>query len=481
MTEETDPRTDLLSQKSPKDSDTSQEENLESTDSSWFSNYLDYLDPRDFIQKAVLKAHHALEQTRLSWLERQEKLNQNDDTPNESLGADQVLTVKTEQLGTAAQASGEILEPWGNDLPGGRNPKGMAPLGRWGRDILGEPYQAMTMQMRQDDEGAVFATLVKRTPKASLSTLEKERSGLLPGREIKQAPKCAFLFLHGRNDYFFQVELAAQLSGMGAAFYALDLRKFGRSLRPGQTIGYADDLSVYDQEIDRSINTIRAEHPGLPIVLAGHSMGGLVATLWAYHHPGELAGLLLDSAWLELQTLSAMRPAVLQVVSKIAAIKPRATVTQSKSDAYGRSLLGGRASSEFEIPESLIDFPDDPSVCGWKYFTQWKRPFSYPVPASWLQAILQGQTTVEQKVHLDCPVLSLCSTTSHAENWGPDIFRSDVILNADLIAERSAKLSNQVTIERFAGRHDLFLSDRDVRVQAYQATRRWLKNYIFCS
>ena len=85
------------------------------------------------------------------------------------------------------------------------------------------------------------------------------------------------LYLHGRNDYFFQTEMAQQLVDAGAAFYALDMRKYGRSLRPHQTIGYADDLSVYDEEIGEAIEIIRSERDDEPLVLAGHSTGGLIA------------------------------------------------------------------------------------------------------------------------------------------------------------------------------------------------------------
>ena len=77
-----------------------------------------------------------------------------------------------------------------------------------------------------------MATLVRATPPASA--------------------RMTILYLHGRNDYFFQTEMADRLREAGAAFYALDMRKYGRSLRPHQTIGYADDLSVYDEEIDPS-------------------------------------------------------------------------------------------------------------------------------------------------------------------------------------------------------------------------------------
>ena len=47
----------------------------------------------------------------------------------------------------------------------------------------------------------------------------------------------AVLYLHGWNDYFFQTHLADYLSDIGYDFFALDLRRYGRSLRRGHLRG----------------------------------------------------------------------------------------------------------------------------------------------------------------------------------------------------------------------------------------------------
>ena len=92
------------------------------------------------------------------------------------------------------------------------------------------------------------------------------------------------LYLHGWNDYFFQTHVADALSAAGFAFYALDLRRYGRSLRLGQLRGFIADLSEYDQELSAAADLIAADHEHL--TLLGHSTGGLTATLWAADHPG---------------------------------------------------------------------------------------------------------------------------------------------------------------------------------------------------
>ena len=76
-------------------------------------------------------------------------------------------------------------------------------------DLLGPPYTCETWQLRPDDEGEVFATLVHRP--------------------AGQPTRKAVLHVHGFCDYFFQTGAADFWVRNGYDFYALDLRKYGRS------------------------------------------------------------------------------------------------------------------------------------------------------------------------------------------------------------------------------------------------------------
>ena len=356
--------------------------------------------------------------------------------------------------GVAPQASSDdsiperdVMAPWGQAGPPGP---------QWRTDILGEGYESRTIELIDDAEGPCVATLVRARP--------------------PESARLTILYLHGRNDYFFQTEMADRLRQAGAAFYALDMRKYGRSLRPHQTIGYTDDLSVYDEEIGEAIEIIRSDRDDEPLVLAGHSTGGLIATLWAHRHPGVLAGLILNSAWLEMQSMAAWRGAMAPVIGRIASRNPMWEVPSGGAGHYGRSLAG-RASSKLPIPEGLS--PDDPSILGWPIAREWKRPESYPVPASWLEAIMAGHETVEKDVHLECPVLSMVSTSAYfGDEWNERVFTSDTVLNPVVIAQRSLDLSDLVTIARFPGKHDLLLSDAPVRERVYATIAGWLEAFV---
>lgn len=368
----------------------------------------------------------------------------------------------------------DVLLPWGEAGP--------APVGFWREDVLGADFESCTLPLEPDDEGEVVATLVRKAAPAGRRSQELAAAWQrLFGHRPRSFPtsdhsRFVLLFIHGRNDYFFHTEAAEAFTEMGAAFYALDLRKYGRSLRPWQTIGYTEDLHVYDEEINAALDLIRDDHPDLPIYVFGHSTGGLIATLWAWRNPGALAGLILNSAWLELQVHARLRGTLQRVAGRLAQVRPRAAlVGTSKSDVYYRTLTDGWSKSGLEVPNYFEEESTDPAYTGWQIWPEWKRPFSYPAPAAWVAAILEGQGDVEYRVHLDCPVLSMASTRSGSEEvWDPSVFDSDIVLDAELITDRAAALSDSVVIARFPGKHDLLLSDPPVRRTLYDTIHRWL-------
>ena len=346
-----------------------------------------------------------------------------------------------------------------------------APVGAWGPDLLGPGFEARTLELLPDeeDDGAV-ATLVRHMPASD--------PGALAGTPTRTT--FALLYLHGWNDYFFQRDLAREISRLGGAFYALDLRRYGRSLREGQMLGWITSLTDYDEEIDLALAAIRAERGwGTDVVLCGHSAGGLTACLWADRHPGALAALMLNSAWLELQGSVPVRMIGESVVRTLARRDPRMSIP---TPAYAPEALfritDGWTERDGELPDP--SWADDPYVTGWGIEPRWSFLPSAPIRPGWLLAILDGQARVAAGLDIRCPVLSMGSARSHlGVTWTEDSRRADTIVDADATARRAIGLGKLVTVARFdGGVHDLVLSAPPVREQVFAAMRRWLGGYV---
>ncbi|MBW4718431.1 alpha/beta fold hydrolase [Saccharothrix obliqua] len=97
------------------------------------------------------------------------------------------------------------------------------------------------------------------------------------GRWSPPEPSALVVFLHGLGEHIGSYDaLAAALGSAGFAFWAHDHAGHGRSEGVRVLVDSVDDLVA---DAATSLRLARAEHPGLPVVLAGHSLGATVAAL----------------------------------------------------------------------------------------------------------------------------------------------------------------------------------------------------------
>jgi alpha-beta hydrolase superfamily lysophospholipase len=318
----------------------------------------------------------------------------------------------------------------------------------WIADELGDGYEQHTIPLGADPdgEGNVEATLVRRTP--------------------TEPYEAAVLYVHGFSDYFFQRELADFFAERGLAFYALDLRKCGRSRREGQTGHYVSDLALYDAELEASLAIIRDETGGKPVVLSAHSTGGLILPLWLDRlnaRPGGtrgagIVGLVLNSPWFDLQGAPWMRTIGTRAIAAVARIKPKAFMKLPPTDAYGSSL---HVSAHGE----------------WEFNTVFKPLEGFPVSYGWLTAVRRGHAALHQGLDIGVPSLVLRSTrTRFASKYSPDVDNADAVLDVKQIARWSGCLGDQVSVVPIEGaRHDVFISKDEPRKAAYAAVDDWLR------
>ncbi|MDW8323200.1 MAG: alpha/beta fold hydrolase [Burkholderiales bacterium] len=90
--------------------------------------------------------------------------------------------------------------------------------------------------------------------------------------------RAVVLALHGFNDRRAAFdELGEFLAARGVAVYAYDQRGFGATAGAGGWYGHARLIA----DVHLSLRLLRDRHPGLPLILAGESMGAAIALLSA--------------------------------------------------------------------------------------------------------------------------------------------------------------------------------------------------------
>ncbi|WP_426233847.1 lysophospholipase [Pseudomonas sp. TWP3-2] len=127
-----------------------------------------------------------------------------------------------------------------------------------------------------------------------------DRSRLFVNQWLPGAPlKAVILLAHGMAEHSGRyAQLAEQLCAEGYGVYAPDLRGHGKTAEHGTLGHFADDdgwckvigdLASLNQHIGQ-------RHPGVPIVLLGHSMGSYLGQAYLLHHSASLHGAILSGS-----------------------------------------------------------------------------------------------------------------------------------------------------------------------------------------
>ena len=315
---------------------------------------------------------------------------------------------------------------------------------QWRADSL-PGYEQRTLEMKPDYSGNVVATLVRH---------------LTP-----QRTKRAVLYVHGYNDYFFQKALGDSIVQHGYSFYALDLRKYGRSILPHQDAFELRDITEYQEELSEALRIMREEGQ-TELFLLAHSTGGLITPLFLHDTKNRdgVRALVLNSPFLDFNFSPAQERFVLPLLTTTASLMPNKVIsgTSETPDMYAQTLLSkyhGR----------------------WAYNTGWKKDHGHPIRLSWLKAIRNAHKRLQKGLDLQLPILLLSSDKSirPEKTWRPEYNQADLVLDVSDMWRYGEKLGPNVQGQKIPkGQHDLFLSaDPEAYAMAYRALFEFLDRH----
>jgi alpha-beta hydrolase superfamily lysophospholipase len=315
-------------------------------------------------------------------------------------------------------------------------------------------YWQCTLPLGHDrvGEGDIVATLIRRGPQAEASRADH-----------------AVLAVHGYTDYFFHTALADHFAERGFAFYALDLQKCGRSRREGQTPHFITDLADYDAELEQALAVINERHRPMQVLMYGHSVGGLIVSLWLDRmrrrgvaaHAG-IGGLVLNSPFLDLHGPAVLRLFVTSaMIAGLSRVRSKGVVRSPTEGGYGITLHRDYF-GEFD------------------YNLQWKPLGGFPITVGWLHAVRRGQARLHRGLDVGVPNLILRSDHSVREtNDAAAMQCGDAVLDVTQIARWAGCIGNRTTIVPVTdAKHDVFLSLPEPRQVAYQQLDLWLDRYL---
>lgn len=210
---------------------------------------------------------------------------------------------------------------------------------------------------------------------ASLNLFSKDADG--PARAVVQIN-------HGLAEHAARyARFADVLAVHGIASYAHDHRGHGLTTAPDAPAGrfgtpsggqnvIADAAAIHD--------LIRAEHPGVPVVLFGHSMGGLIATNYLLAHPGSVQAAAIWNANFAAGFLGRAALAVLAWEKfRLGSDVPSRMLPRLTYQSWGKQVPGHATPFEWlsRDPAEVRRYIDDP-LCGWDpTVSMWRDLFGF--------------------------------------------------------------------------------------------------------
>lgn len=309
---------------------------------------------------------------------------------------------------------------------------------QWQADVLGEGFEQRTVEQAEDYDGKVWSTIIRHRGSECVSR--------------------GALYVHGYNDYFFQREMAEEFVEHGYEFYAVDLRKYGRSLREGQQRYQVRNISEYFADIDSALRQMRQD--GIrEVVLIGHSTGGLITSYYmAKEHPAIVKALVLNSPFLAWNFTGFMKHIGIPGAAAVGKLFPNIEVSSGGDGRYGKSLL-----KEYWGE--------------WDFDRELKLVTGSAVTTGWVRAIDKSQKwLIDHPYSIHVPVILMHSDRAiGSEDTDADYLKGDAVLNPGDISAAGRKLSRRLTdLTVIGGLHDLVLSPKPVREALYAYLFRYL-------
>jgi alpha-beta hydrolase superfamily lysophospholipase len=159
---------------------------------------------------------------------------------------------------------------------------------------------------RRDPEGLLVGTARARDG-VELRTLWWPAAG---------TPRAHLLLVHGIAEHAGRhAHVASQFATAGIETHGYDLRGFGGS---GGRRAYVDRWSVYHDDLEDRLAAIRKLAGALPVVVSGHSMGGLIALGYVLAEPPRRApDLLVLSAPAIVAVVARWKRALAEVLGRV--------------------------------------------------------------------------------------------------------------------------------------------------------------------
>lgn len=194
----------------------------------------------------------------------------------------------------------------------------------------------------------------------------------------KATPRAIIVLAHGYAEHIGRYDhVAKTFTDAGLGVYALDHWGHGRS--DGER-GFVPHFSVFLDGMTALLATVQQQHAKLPLILLGHSMGGLIAAHHLLQHQSAYCAAILSGPAVQPGTPPS---AATQFIGRLlSAIAPRMGLISLEAEAVSRDV------------QVVADYLADPLVYHGK--------MSARLASEMLRSMIEIQAKAQQ---IQCPLL----------------------------------------------------------------------------
>jgi acylglycerol lipase len=107
------------------------------------------------------------------------------------------------------------------------------------------------------------------------------------------SPKAVVCLVHGLGEHLLRYKHVAEaFTNEGIILFGADLRGHGNS--EGKR-GHFPSIGVVLQDIDLLLKEAHYRYPGIPLILYGHSLGGILVLYYGLKHKPDISGIIATS------------------------------------------------------------------------------------------------------------------------------------------------------------------------------------------
>jgi alpha-beta hydrolase superfamily lysophospholipase len=269
-------------------------------------------------------------------------------------------------------------------------------------------------------------------------------------RRTDGTPRAIIQINHGLAEHALRYERFAHfLATRGYATYAHDHRGHGYTKAPDapqSVFGHPNGGDKVLADVTAVHETIRRENPGIPVIIFGHSMGGMIALNYALRDASQLAGTAVWNSTFDAGLLGRVALLVLAYERmRLGSDVPSRILPKLTFQAFGKAVPNHRTLFDWlsRDPVEVDKYVADP-LCGWDAsVSMWRDLFGF---------IFYGSDDANfGKVRKDLPFMLVCGDKDPSNNNGRGMLR---------LAGRMEKMGfSQLTMKPYLGARHETLND----------------------